>query len=738
MLAFFGLLGLLLGFMGAVLAFLGLAAGHAVSVRNPGSDMAPLFIWSGRVASLLSLVGLTVAVGILAFCFLTGDCSIQYVLENRSTSSSDFGWLYRLSGIWAGREGSLLFWAWLISLFGLAVHVRKSADMEALDNLALAVLCAVLASFAGVLLFSPDNMPFIATDEKYFDYSTWTVTVSGSVLGMNSLLEHWAMAVHPPTLFVGYAGLTVPFAYGIAALVCHDSSDGWTRRAAPFALISWVALTIGIGLGAIWAYVVLGWGGYWGWDPVENASLLPWLVTAALIHSFGVFRRKGIMGGWCVMCACIAFSAVITGTFISRSGLVQSVHAFEGDPVSLVLFLVLMIAPLVLGAGGLLLRSASKRPVSDGAAAAVGASGGDGGSAEAGDSDGICPGGNAAALAASDSDGDLESLLSREGTCYLNSVILLAVTGVVAYMTICSALPSFLPLGGQAVSAGTYEAMFRPLSILYLALVAAGPFLSWGSFDLGKTAKRLRVPAVLSLALFAASLAMFFSGLLPAYERAMAAGGTTAEAYLEQGPAWYYNGLAVVGLAVASLLVSCGVVMTMRSLRKAARNLSSLGGAVSHMALGIVLAGLIGSSMYVTEVRTYLPYDGDADVASEDLIIDRYRLEYTSNSVTAKENSNIVYQVEFDVYRDDALVGHVAPSVTLVASTQQQQLNASVLSFPDEDLFVVYRGIGLDGASLSMDVRVNPLVSFVWVGTGVLVLGLLLSFAGSLRKGRRE
>ena len=165
---------------------------------------------------------------------------------------------------------------------------------------------------------------------------------------------------------MGYAGLTIPFAYAIAALIVNDPSREWVVRIQRYALFSWLFLGIGIGLGAVWAYVVLGWGGYWGWDAVENASLLSWLVGVALIHSFTVYRQRGAFKRWSVMCACITFAFVIVGTFISRSGLVQSVHAFEGDPVSLVLFGALIVVALLAGVVGLVVRWKSFGPVADG------------------------------------------------------------------------------------------------------------------------------------------------------------------------------------------------------------------------------------------------------------------------------------------------------------------------------------------------------------------------------------
>ena len=346
----FGLIGLLVAFAGVAVSAVCLVAGALMRKRK--RDLGETLTWAGHIAVFLSLAGLTVCCGILVYCFMTGDMTIEYVLNYHSDASGDFAWLYKLAGLWAGRQGSLLFWAWLIAVFNAVVAARNLKSPKRLDAMALLVSQVVLAAFVCVLLFSESNMPFTATPAKYFDASG-NLTSAASLFGMNTLLEHWAMAIHPPTLFVGYAGLTIPFAYAIAALIVNDPSKEWVVRSQRYALFSWLFLGIGIGLGAVWAYVVLGWGGYWGWDPVENASLLSWLVGVALIHSFTVYRQRGAFKRWSVMCACLTFSFVIVGTFISRSGLVQSVHAFEGDPVSLVLFGALIGLSVLAGIVGL-------------------------------------------------------------------------------------------------------------------------------------------------------------------------------------------------------------------------------------------------------------------------------------------------------------------------------------------------------------------------------------------------
>ena len=279
-----GLIALLVAFSAVAISIATLVIGHVLKKREAASMLS----WAGRLAAIISCACLTVACAVMVYCFLVGDCGIQYVLDNHVLETGLLGTLYRISGLWAGRAGSLMFWAWLISLFASLVAIRRMDKTQPMDNMAVLIMQLVLVAFIGVMLFSESNMPFTVTDSQYYD-EDGKLNEIASMLGMNTLLQHWAMAIHPPMLFLGYAGLTVPFAYAISACIVNDSSKEWVLRCERFAVAAWMFLTVGIGLGAVWAYVVLGWGGYWGWDPVENASLLPWLVAAALIHSFTVY-----------------------------------------------------------------------------------------------------------------------------------------------------------------------------------------------------------------------------------------------------------------------------------------------------------------------------------------------------------------------------------------------------------------------------------------------------------------
>lgn len=649
----------------------------------------------GRVMAFVSAVFLLACCGVLIAGFIAGDVSILYVLQNRSTSNDGFAWLYTLSGLWAGRAGSLLFWTFLVALFGALIVMRggfkrsclDEASVRLLDDVALAVVFAVVAVFCGVLLFSEGNMPFEATPDRFFN-EDGQLTAAASSYSMNQLLEHWAMAIHPPLLFVGYAGLTVPFAYAVAALVANDSSVAWVDRISRFVLASWLFLSAGIGLGAVWAYVVLGWGGYWGWDPVENASLLSWLICVALIHTFTAYKQRGAFKRWAVMCACLAFTFVIVATFITRSGIVESVHAFAGDPVSLVLFGGLIVVSLIVPIVGLIIRWKS--------------------------------------FGASSGDDDIEHMLSKDAAYYFNNVVMVLFALLLTYMTLSSALPSWLPFGGNSLGTTSFEAIARPLGILYLLILAVCPLLAWGKTDLHAFLRQARIPAACALVLFALLMVYWATSLLPAYDAMLAKDDAASLALLEAGPSWYYNGLAILGLLVACLLLFNAAFMFVRNIRAPRKRGAAVGGSIAHVAMAVILIGLIGSNMYVTEESGYMGFDMDAGQATETFSIQEYELVYAGDSVTddSEGSGNVLYQVDFDVYKNGQLIGQLHPSVQLDTTTQQQKLNAAVMSFPDEDLFVVYRGTNQEGA-FSLDVRVNPLVSLVWVGFALLMAGML-------------
>ncbi|MCL1846907.1 MAG: cytochrome c biogenesis protein CcsA [Coriobacteriia bacterium] len=745
------------------------------SERGEYQDKARKVARFGYLGVLLTAVALTLGCGILVYGFVAGDYALEYVAKYHSNSVSSLRLLFEVSGLWAGREGSLLFWAWLISLFGVVVAVKNLRQRDELDNMALLVIQVVMLAFVAVLLFSSSNMPFLPLDPRYLNESGNLKSVNevlmttigagetplktGMVQGMNILLEHWAMAIHPPTLFIGYAGQTVPFAYAIAALIVNDPSKKWVLRSTRFALFSWIFLGIGIGLGAVWAYVVLGWGGYWGWDPVENASLLSWIITVALIHSFTVYRQRGGFKRWSVMCACMAFAFVIVGTFITRSGVVQnSVHAFSGDTVSLWLFLGLIILSLLAGGIGLAVRWQS-----------------------------FAEKGKAADLG--------ESFFSRDVAYYFNNVLLLMSALILTYMTVASALPSWLPWGGLSLAPSTFYAIARPLGILYCLVMAVCPLLSWARTDKRQFLRKAKAPAIGALALFVLLMIYFIIYLVPSYDATIAAGGSFAATRLESGSAPYYFFLTILGFLVASLLFFnsffmlgrvLGVRRTFRGRGAVAgstgpaapdaankalpgsdgppsgsadepRARTAVGGSggkfegvglkdkvrhlgafLSHLSIAVILIGLIGSSMYVTEKAGYIPFNEATDQASGDFVIQDYRLVFDHSEITPYEDGSAAFfSMHFKVYKKDRYVGRIAPAVHLVPVTQERKPIAGVISTPAQDLFVVYNGLGMND-EISLSAWVNPLISFVWTGFGLLIAGTILAAIGRRKTGPPE
>ena len=649
----------------------------------------------GYMLVFVAALAIFVCCAIIVEGFFTHNVAIQYVAQNYPEDTGSLFWLYKLSGLWASRAGSLLTWGFLIAVFAAWVAWHRRRETDRLSSVALAVTMVVLLFFVTVMLFSSSNNPFLLTDASYIGDDGELVGVAAT-WGMNVLLEHWAMVLHPPTLFIGYAGMTIPFAYAVAALVCNDPSKRWVELCNRIALFSFIFLTVGIGLGAVWAYVVLGWGGYWGWDPVENASLLSWLVAVAMVHSFTVYRKRDMMKGWALFTAALTFVFVVLGTFITRSGIVESVHAFSSDPVSTYLFLAIMVLSLAV----LLVLWLMRRKT----------------------------------FIAED---DIEKIASKNGSYYLTNIVMVFSAILVAYLTIASALPSWLPAGGMSIGTGAYETIARPLGVLFGLLAAVCPFLSWKRTDGREFWKNVRIPALVAVVLFAVLVGHWAVNLLPVYDANLAQEDAMAAADLKaMGPAWYYHGLAVAALLVGSLLAAASAYLIVRGVRARmankgenpavalgrlfAKSPAQAGGYLTHLGLGIVMVGLVGSAMYVTD-RTF-SFTEEGQTAE----IGAYALTLESEESYYDEDMNSCSDVVLAVTRDGRDLGTVNPALEFTAKSYygQARVTAETRSTPFEDLFIVYQGHNSDG-SIAVNVRINPLISLVWAGFGVMALGIV-------------
>jgi cytochrome c-type biogenesis protein CcmF len=680
-------------FLGLALVASIAAIGALLWGRSLGPKQGESVTNAGYFASFAAAGSLTVSVLTMVSAFFGNNLQFQYVAENLSTDVSSLAWLYKLSGLWGGREGSLLFWAWLLALFIAYVAYQRMDKTDELSNMGIMVSNIILSLFCVAMLFSEPNNPFKTTPAEFL--VNGQLVGAAAQWGMNPLLQHWAMILHPPTLFIGYAGLTIPFAFAMAALITNDGSKRWVELTDRLTVFSWLFLGAGIGLGSVWAYVVLGWGGYWAWDPVENASLLPWLTGVGLLHSFTVYRRRDGFKRWAIMMSAVTFALVILGTFITRSGIVQSVHAFAPDNLSLWLFLLMIVGSVAAAGIGIAMRWET--------------------------------------FAGND---EFESLTSKEAAYYFNNVIMLVAGLLVAYMTVTSALPAWLPFGGQSIGATAYDLLARPIGVLYVFIIAVCPILSWRKTDAKTFVDRIKWPAVAGGAIFVLLILEWWFNLRPIYGAMVAAGGENARKFLAFGPEIVYDVISVAGLLAASLVITTTLSLFIEGARKRAsargesfgaalgnivfKARTQSGGYLSHIGIGIILIGLIGSAMYVRDVRLNIP-----DKPGSSFKADNYTFVYQGTQEQKLPNGDINAIATFAVTKDGRPVGTATPGLTQFARQGQTRLNAKVVSEPLRDIFVVWEGT--EGGQMSVNVKINPLIWFAWGGFLILLVGTALA-----------
>jgi len=407
-------------------------------------------------ATMGMLVFIALAFGTLTYAFVTSDFSIADVANNSHTLKP---LIYKISGVWGNHEGSMLLWVLVLSLYAGLVSALGRGGPQ-LTSAALGIQGLLASAFLLFILFTSN--PFLRLDPAPFEGA-----------GLNPLLQDPGLAIHPPMLYAGYVGLSASFSYAAAALIVGE--EGWARAARPFMLIAWIALTCGIALGSWWAYYELGWGGFWFWDPVENASLMPWLVATALLHSALATERTGAFRTWTLLLAIAGFSMSLIGTFLVRSGVLSSVHAFASDPTRGFFIMVLIFCAI----GGALGLFAWRAPTLKGGAAF--------------------------------------DTVSRETALLLNNVFLVAACAAVFVGTLYPLLLD--AINGEKISVGPpyYAATFAPIFFALLLLVPFGPMLGWRRGDLKEAARALApalgIAAVVALAVLAIASPRFLTGV---------------------------------------------------------------------------------------------------------------------------------------------------------------------------------------------------------------------------------
>ena len=492
-----------LGVLGIAVAMAASALGvFAVAVRH--LNRVKLCAW-------LVLGGAALAVFAMERALITRDFSVLYVAENGSHATPA---LFNVATLWAALEGSILLWAFILAGY-LVLVMMKFRDRlgDPLVGWAMAVLFVVCLFFF-VLMFNWPNLDLAQPFRRV------QVPPGFEGPGPNPLLQnHWLMAVHPPMLYLGYVGFTVPFAFAVAALVTGRLGEGWLLHTRRWTLFAWAFLTAGIILGAWWSWDVLGWGGYWGWDPVENASLLPWITGTAYLHSVMVQERRGMLRVWNLSLVCATFALTILGTFLTRSGLVDSVHAFSADavgPALLVFFALVMVVTV-----GLIAWRGDKLR----------------------------------------SPGQIDSVLSREASFLANNLFF----GVFAFVVLLGTVFPLIVevLNDDRISVGTpfFNRMTMPVGLLLLFLMAVAPVLPWRKTTLERLSQRLMWPSWLGVGSVLLALLLGARGLAPllAFGLAGFAGGAALRQLVLAGRRQGWRGL--LGRANGGMVVHLGVVV---------------------------------------------------------------------------------------------------------------------------------------------------------------------------------
>ncbi len=581
----------------------------------------------------------------LTYAYVVSDFTVLNVVQN---SHSAKPLLYKLSGVWGNHEGSMVLWVLILALFGAMVALFGHNLPDTLRARVLAVQGMIGVAF--LLFILATSNPF----ERVFP-----PPLDGEDL--NPLLQDPGLAFHPPLLYFGYVGFSIAFSFAVAALLEGRVDAAWARWVRPWTLAAWSGLTLGIALGSWWAYYELGWGGWWFWDPVENASLMPWLAGTALLHSAIVVEKRDALKTWTILLAILTFGLSLLGTFLVRSGILTSVHAFAVDPERGVFIL----AMLAVAVGGALALYAWQAPSLRG--------------------------------------GGLFAPVSREGALVLNNLLLTTATATVFIGTL---YPLFLEAaGGGRVSVGPpfFEATFVPLMVPLVAAMAAGPLLAWKRADLAGALGRLKAAAALTVAVVLASLYAFTGGpVLALLGVALAA--------------WAFFG-ALTEVAERVRLFRVPLPDSWRRARGLPR--SAWGMALAHAGLGVALAGMVGSTAWMSE-RIALMAPGDSqEIAGYTVIFDR------------------VEQVAGPNYAADRGVFTVAagnarflltPEKRWYPVAQRTTTEAAIRTTWLADLYVVL-GDPRDDGTWTVRLYHHPLVPWIWLGAVLMAAGGLVSLS---------
>jgi len=608
---------------------------------------------TARRAGMATFAAVFLASAALVYAAMTNDFSVAYILHH---SNRALPGPYKFAALWSGQEGSILFWALLLSAYGFVLRLRHKVDQR------LVAMASVV--LAGIQIFFLILVNFVANPFGMMD----RVAADGN--GLNPLLQYPEMVIHPPMLYLGYVGVSVPFAFALAALILRYPGEKWIHITRRWTMVAWLFLTCGISLGAHWAYAVLGWGGYWGWDPVENASLLPWLSTTAFLHSVMMQEKRGMMKVWNVWLIFITFMLSILGTLLTRSGLVSSVHSFAQSSIgtwfTTLLAIIFVVCLVFFIKNRDHLRSENK----------------------------------------------LESLVSRESSFLFNNLVLLGACFAVLCGTLFPILSEAVRNVKMNLGAPFYNKVMVPIGLFLIFLTGVGPLLAWRSTSLGSIKRNFRIPAATALLVEIIVAAILYKN------------GVRFWTDMSQMYAMLAFCLSTLVIAtISSEFIRGGLVWKNKlqinlfsgMYQLTRRNMRRYGGYVVHFGVVLVVIGLSGAAFN---------QDKEQEMAKGDTLqIGRYTL--VGQEYTEDDNANYRSQAAMlEVYKDGKFLTQLNPEERFFKASGGQPVhivaNHSTLR---EDLYVIYEGRDNQTDHPIIKAFINPLVNWIWIGVLIVVLG---------------
>ena len=661
--ATFGSLSLLIALaLAAYNLFAGAVALRLIATGQPAPIAPERLADTARRAGIAVFFAVTTAAFALVWSVFNNDFTITYIMEhsNRALPAA-----YKFAALWSGQEGSLLLWCWLLGTFGFVLRLRHKTDVK-LYAYAGTILAAVQVFFLAVVNFAAPP----------FSLLRGAIPEDGN--GLNPLLQYPEMVIHPPMLYLGYVGFSVPFAFALGALMMRYPGEKWIRITRVWTLVTWLFLTGGIFLGMHWAYAVLGWGGYWGWDPVENASFMPWLTGTAFLHSVMMQEKKGMMKSWNVWLIFSTFLLTLLGTLLTRAGLVSSVHAFAKSSIG-TWFTVFMGIVLAVCIFTYILQRNHLH-----------------------------------------AEHQLESLVSRESSFLFNNLVLLTACFVILWGTLFPILSEYVQGSKVTVGAPFYNSVAVPIGLFLLFLTGVGPLLPWRATSLKAIRRNFVLP---SIALFATVIVCLAVGVRPWKDGAFDAGNFYAligfalsASVFTAISSEFLRGAAVIAKQTHRNLAAATYLLIRRNTRR-------YGGYIIHIGVVIVVVGLCGSAFNRNTEKELALHDS--------MSVGPYTLECVGFTQDSNANYNSDYAL-LDVYRGGKKQFQMAPEKRVYLASQQPQTMVAIHSVPSWDLYVVFEGTNPDSGQPIIKAFLNPLVSWIWAGVVLIVLGTFVALVPSL------